>query len=197
MESYRGVLSPTPRRIVLDPSFVLRARGIDWMQRARVLPLESSPLWASESLMNAAIDARLSDVLDVESQHRLFAYNARFVGSAGSDLPLHRCKLGTFVDAGAAPGLRIASETFAATLEGGVLVSRRLAAMDLLVRGDHIDIMWRGPRFYDQLRPAVESLLPEPLASALLRRSRYLAIATIIEDVPTLIAGDNGWSTAR
>lgn len=197
MDLYGDVLAQALRRIVLDPSFVLRARGIDWMQRARVLPLDSSPVWVSESLMTASIDARLSDVLDVESQHRLFAHNARFVGSAGSDLPLHRCNVNTFADAEAAPGLRIASESFAATLEGGVLVSRRLAAMDLLVRGDHIDIVWRGPRFYDRLRPAVESLLPEPLASALLRRSRYLAIAAIVNEVPVLIAGDNGWSTAR
>lgn len=64
--------------------------------------------------------------------------------------------------------------------------------MDLLVRHNDIEIVWRGPGFYNQLRPAVETLLPEPLASALLRRSRYLAIAAVNNGAPALIAGDSG-----
>lgn len=187
-----------PKRIVLDPSFVLRTRGITWMLRARRIAPHSFPVWASGTLMHASLAAKDDDIIELETAYKgVFRHSARYLGDSCAGLPIHHYEESYFSSQPDRPGYVIAGETFAATLRGGILASRRFTAMELLVRSDDIRIVWCGPRFYDFLQRGVESLLPEPLGSALLRRVRFLSIATITDDGPLLFTGDNGWSSAR
>ncbi|SHQ07684.1 Uncharacterised protein [Mycobacteroides abscessus subsp. abscessus] len=193
---------PNPRPdavgdIVLDPSLVLRLRGIEWMQRTRSLSVHTAPISMSGTLLDASASRDESTLSEVESTYMgLFRARTRMLGASGWDLPIRACYQNHFNSAGSTR-LTIAGETFTATLGSGILAGRRLAAMEWLVHRDMIEISWRGPNFYDQLRAKIFERLPENLAASLLRRCRYLGVSIFDHAQPMLVVGDNGWSTSR